>query len=99
MFLNDNLKIFSGSSNPALAGDVCKYLGIPLGGAKIGMFPDGEKVIRVEDDVRGRDCFVVQSTCEPVDEHLVGPVPAGSQRLFRTSAMPARTEKTRGGCQ
>jgi ribose-phosphate pyrophosphokinase len=71
MFLNDNLKIFSGSSNPALAGDVCKYLGIPLGGAKIGMFPDGEKVIRVEDDVRGRDCFVVQSTCEPVDEHLV----------------------------
>src|SRR5210317_1744069 len=71
MFLNDNLKIFSGSSNPALASDVCKYLGIPLGGAKIDRFPDGEKVIRVEDDVRGRDCFVVQSTCEPVDEHLV----------------------------
>jgi ribose-phosphate pyrophosphokinase len=71
MFLNDNLKIFSGSSNPVLAGDVCKYLGIPLGGANIDMFPDGEKVIRVEDDVRGRDCFVVQSTCQPVDEHLV----------------------------
>ena len=71
MFLNDNLKIFSGSSNPVLAGDVCKYLGIPLGGAKIDRFPDGEKVIRVEDDVRGRDCFVLQSTCEPVDEHLV----------------------------
>ncbi|HCO93308.1 MAG TPA: ribose-phosphate diphosphokinase [Phycisphaerales bacterium] len=71
MFLNDNLKIFAGSSNPALASDVCKYLGIPLGGAKIDRFPDGEKVIRVEDDVRGRDCFVVQSTCEPVDEHLV----------------------------
>jgi ribose-phosphate pyrophosphokinase len=71
MFLNDNLKIFSGSSNPVLASDVCKYLGIPVGGAKIDRFPDGEKVIRVEDDVRGRDCFVVQSTCEPVDEHLV----------------------------
>jgi len=71
MSLNDNLKIFSGSSNPVLAGDVCKYLGIPVGGAKIDRFPDGEKVIRVEDDVRGRDCFVVQSTCEPVDEHLV----------------------------
>ncbi len=71
MFLNDNIKIFSGSSNPALAGNVCKYLGIPLGGAKISKFPDGEKTIRVEDDVRGRDCFVVQSTCEPVDEHLV----------------------------
>lgn len=71
MLFNDNLKIFTGSSNPALAGDVCKYLGIPLGGAEIGTFPDGEKVIRVEDDVRGRDCFVVQSTCVPVNEHLV----------------------------
>jgi len=71
MFLNDNLKIFSGSSNPALASDVCKYLEIPLGGAEIERFPDGEKAIRVEDDVRGRDCFVVQSTCNPVDEHLV----------------------------
>jgi len=71
MFLNDNLKIFSGSSNPALAGDVCKYLEIPMGGAKIERFPDGEKTVRVEDDVRGRDCFVVQSTCNPVDDHLV----------------------------
>jgi len=71
MFLRDNLKIFSGSSNPALAINVCKYLGIPVGGAQIDRFPDGEKVIRVEDDVRGRDCFVLQSTCEPVDEHLV----------------------------
>jgi len=71
MFLNDNLKIFSGTSNQKLASDVCKYLGIPLGGAHIEKFPDGEKTVRVEDDVRGRDCFVVQSTCEPVDEHLV----------------------------
>jgi ribose-phosphate pyrophosphokinase len=71
MLFNDNLKIFTGSSNPGLAGDVCKYLGIPLGGAEIGTFPDGEKVIRVEDDVRGRDCFVLQSTCDPVSEHLV----------------------------
>ena len=71
MFLSDNLKIFSGTSNSALASDVCKYLGIPLGGAQIDTFPDGEKAIRVEDDVRGRDCFVVQSTCKPVDEHLV----------------------------
>ncbi len=67
----DNLKIFSGNSNIALASAVCKYLGIPLGGAKIDRFPDGEKVIKLEDDVRGRDCFVVQSTCKPVDEHLV----------------------------
>lgn len=71
MFLNDNLKIFSGRSNPDLACEVCNYLGIPLGGANIDTFPDGEKVIRIEDDVRGRDCFVVQSTCNPVDENLM----------------------------
>lgn len=71
MFLNDNLKIFSGRSNPDLACEVCNYLGLPLGGAKIDKFPDGEKVIRIEDDVRGRDCFVVQSTCNPVDENLM----------------------------
>ncbi len=71
MFLNDNLKVFSGSSNPALAGAVCKYLRLPLGGAKIERFPDGEKALKLEDDVRGRDCFVVQSTCKPVDENLM----------------------------
>jgi ribose-phosphate pyrophosphokinase len=71
MFLNDNLKIFSGTSNPALAVKVCEYLDVPLGGAKIEKFPDGEKSLRIEDDVRGRDCFVIQSTCKPVDENLV----------------------------
>ncbi len=71
MFLNDNLKIFSGTGNPVLAGEVCNYLGIPLGGARIDRFPDGEKVIRIEDDVRGRDCFVIQSTCKPVDDNLM----------------------------
>ena len=71
MFLNDNLKIFSGGSNPELACEVCNYLGLPLGGSKIDTFPDGEKVIRIEDDVRGRDCFVVQSTCKPVDANLM----------------------------
>jgi len=71
MLENDNLKIFSGTSNSALAGAVCEYLGVPLGEAEIERFADGEKVVRVDDDVRGRDCFVVQSTCRPVDENLV----------------------------
>ena len=48
MSLNDTLKIFSGSSNVALAVAVCKYLGVPLGVAKIDRFPDGEKVIKLE---------------------------------------------------
>ena len=44
---------------------------MPIGGAKIERFPDGEKIIKCEDDVRGKDCFVVQSGCEPVDENIV----------------------------
>jgi ribose-phosphate pyrophosphokinase len=71
MFLNDHIKVFSGCSNEPLAKAVCDYLEVPLGGAKLEKFPDGEKIIRVEDDVRGRDCFVLQSTCSPVDENLV----------------------------
>lgn len=71
MFLNSNLKIFSGSSNPKLTAKVCEYLGIKQGVAKIERFPDGERYIKLEDDVRGRDCFVIQSTCNPVDENLL----------------------------
>ena len=71
MFLNDHLKVFTGCSNEPLAKAVCDYLEVPLGGAKIEKFPDGEKIIRIEDDVRGRDCFVIQSTSNPVDEHLM----------------------------
>jgi ribose-phosphate pyrophosphokinase len=71
MFLSENLKIFAGSGNTPLTAAVCKYLGVPVGGAKIDTFPDGEKVIKLEDDVRGRDCFVIQSTCRPVDENLM----------------------------
>jgi len=71
MSSNNNIKVFSGSSNPELAEKICKYLRIPLGLAKIDKFPDGEKLIKCEDDVRGKDCFVVQSGCDPVDENLV----------------------------
>lgn len=71
MFLNSNLKIFSGSSNPNLTAAVCKYLKIPAGRVSLSKFPDGEKIIKLEDDVRGRDCFVIQSICEPIDENLV----------------------------
>lgn len=71
MFLNDNLKVFSGSSNLPLADEVCRYLGIPMGGANLSRFPDGEKFIKLEDDVRGRDCFVIQATNHPVDENII----------------------------
>lgn len=71
MLLNENIKIFSGSSNPQLTEKICRYLDVPVGGAKIERFPDGEKMIKCEDDVRGKDCFIVQSGCEPVDANLV----------------------------
>lgn len=69
--LKDSLRIFTGTSNPSLTKAVCRRLKVPLGQAKIERFPDGEKVIKLEYDIRGRDCFVVQSTCNPVDENLM----------------------------
>ena len=65
------IKVFGGTSHPALTESTCAYLGIQPGGAKIEPFPDGEKFIKLEDDVRGKDCFVIQSTCSPVDENLM----------------------------
>jgi ribose-phosphate pyrophosphokinase len=67
----DNVKVFSGSSNPALTSAICQYLSEKMGKATVEQFPDGEKFIRVDDDVRGKDCFVVQSTCNPTDENLM----------------------------
>jgi ribose-phosphate pyrophosphokinase len=69
--LIETIKVFGGTSHPKLGEAICSYLGIMLGGAKIERFPDGEKVIKLEDDVRGKDCFVIQSTCMPVDENLM----------------------------
>ena len=67
----DNIKIFSGRSNPALAKRISEYLNIPLGHVKISPFPDGELLVKLEEDVRGRDVFLIQSTCEPVNENLM----------------------------
>ena len=69
--MNNDMKIFSGTSNPALAQAVCDYLKLTLGRSKIDVFPDGEKGIKLEDDVRGRDCFVIQSTSRPQDANLM----------------------------
>jgi ribose-phosphate pyrophosphokinase len=68
---NHPVAIFSGSGNPQLTEAICSSLGHEQGTARIWRFPDGEKCVRLESDVRGRDCFIVQSTCSPVDENLV----------------------------
>ncbi len=63
--------IFTGNSNPDLAAKICDYLDIPLGGATVSTFSDGEIQIEVNENVRGRDVFVIQSTCAPVNDNLV----------------------------
>ena len=65
------MKLFSGNSNPALARDVAGYLDIPLGRAEVGTFSDGECSIEIGENVRGMDTFVLQSTCEPANHHLM----------------------------
>ncbi|MBC8379250.1 MAG: ribose-phosphate pyrophosphokinase [Planctomycetes bacterium] len=69
--LNNPTIVFSGTSNPALAESVCRYLNLEPGKVEVSCFPDGEKFIRLESDVRGRDVYVIQSTCAPVDQNLV----------------------------
>ncbi len=65
------LKIFSGQGNPALAKAICGFLNLPLGAVSLGKFPDGENFCKIEEDVRGRDVFLVQPTCPPVNDNLM----------------------------
>src|SRR6185295_10943168 len=65
----DKLKLFTGRANPQLAQKICDYLQIPLGRGRTELFPDGELIVRVDDDVRGRDCYIVQPTSHPVNAH------------------------------
>jgi ribose-phosphate pyrophosphokinase len=69
--INHPILIFGGSANPKLTEAICKYLGASEGIANIELFPDSEKIIKLESDVRGSDCYIVQSTCTPVDENLM----------------------------
>jgi ribose-phosphate pyrophosphokinase len=67
----DHLKIFAGSSGRDLAQAMCDHLNLPLAEGCAEVFPDGELIVKVDEDVRGRDCFVVQSTCNPVNNNLM----------------------------
>ena len=66
---SETLKLFTGRANPLLAQKICDYLQLPMGRGRTELFPDGELIVKVEEDVRGRDCYVVQSTCDPVNAH------------------------------
>ena len=65
------LKIFSGRANRQIAKDICGFLNLSLGLVSLGKFPDGENYCKVEEDVRGRDVFLVQPTCPPVNDNLM----------------------------
>ena len=62
----ENLMVFTGNANPALAEGVAKSLGIPLGKAVVSKFSDGEVMVEINENVRGKDVFVLQSTCAPL---------------------------------
>ncbi len=67
----DEVIIFSGSSNPTLAEEICRYLGTRLASASIGRFSDGEIAVEITENVRGGDVFIVQSTCPPTNDHVM----------------------------
>jgi ribose-phosphate pyrophosphokinase len=65
------VKIFSGTSNQPLAKAICEYIGMELGKSTVSAFPDGETFVKIEENVRGEDVFVVQSTSPPTNHHLM----------------------------
>src|SRR6185312_6650225 len=67
----ENLMVFTGNANPELAKEVVAQLGIPLGQAVVSKFSDGEVMVEINENVRGKDVFVLQSTCAPTNDNLM----------------------------
>jgi ribose-phosphate pyrophosphokinase len=66
-----DIKIFSGNANRGLAEEICRYVGIPMGNAEVDSFSDGETCVQINDNVRGADVFLLQSTCPPTNQNLM----------------------------
>ncbi|MDP6386730.1 MAG: ribose-phosphate pyrophosphokinase [Planctomycetota bacterium] len=71
MSLHGKMTLIAGNAHPALAQNIAQELDMPLADAHVGRFPDGEVDIKINQDIRGRDCFVLQPTCPPVNENWV----------------------------
>src|SRR3990170_426339 len=69
--IDNEMKVFTGNSNSALAEEICQYLKIPLGEATAGTFSDGEIMVQINENVRGKDIFVIQSFSNPVNKHIM----------------------------
>ena len=66
-----DLRIFSGSAHPSLAKEIADFLGVPAGQARLRRFPDSEVSFQIDENIRGADVFIIQPTCNPVDQHLM----------------------------
>ena len=66
-----NIAVFSGNANLRLAEAICDHLGISLGKALVGRFPEGEINLQIQDNVRGKDIFIIQPTCSPANENIM----------------------------
>jgi ribose-phosphate pyrophosphokinase len=69
--MQERLTVFTGNANPQLAKDICSHLGISLGNAFVGKFSEGEIKVRIDQNVRGKDVFVIQPTCPPTNDNLM----------------------------
>ena len=68
---DSRLKIFSGNSNRALAEEICRSIGEPLGEATVTSFPDGETFVQINENIRGCDVYVIQPTCAPANDRIM----------------------------
>jgi ribose-phosphate pyrophosphokinase len=68
---NLEMKIFTGNAHPALARNICDYLKVEVGDASVSSFPDGETYVKINDNIRGRDVFIIQPTCPPTNQNLM----------------------------
>lgn len=71
MINGPELKIFTGSAHPQLAADIAAYLGQEVADATVTTFPDGESFVKINDNIRGRDIFIVQPTCPPTNQNIM----------------------------
>jgi ribose-phosphate pyrophosphokinase len=81
----NNLMVFTGNANPDLANKVAKWLGVPLGRAEVHKFSDGEINVEINENVRGKDVFIIQPTCSPTNDNLMELV-LMADALHRSSA-------------
>ena len=66
-----NLRIFTGNANSELAREIAEYMGVPLGSAYVGHFNNGETQVMIDESVRGKDVFIIQPTCQPVNDSMM----------------------------